>query len=94
MGMDNYYNWEKMAVSSIVWLMIKCFNFDTVDVNTAYRKDVESGVWITVKIEKGGKTWYIDGQRTDIIQRRLIEYLDGQNIRNDYLKERSENLEP
>lgn len=88
MDLNKYYQWEYMALSSIIWLMIKWFNFDSVEMETEYRKDVESGVWISLKIVQGNVANYITGQRPDIVKKRLIEYLDSKNIRETYLKEK------
>lgn len=89
MDLEKFYEWEKMNVTYIIYLMIKWFNFDAVNFETRNRPDVESCVWFDIKIEKDKKTWYVSGQRPDIIHRRLIEFLDGQNVRADYLKSRA-----
>jgi hypothetical protein len=87
MDKDKYYNWENMAVSSITWLMIRWFNFDSVEMTTSYRKEVASRVWITISIHKGDSRWFVDGQTMDIVRTRLIEFLDREKVRGDYKPE-------
>lgn len=55
MDLNRYYDWENMAISSIIWLMIRWFNFDSVDMNISYRGNVESTVWFLIKITKKDK---------------------------------------
>lgn len=55
--------------------MCKWFLFDRVIIDYSPRDNVESGMWISVKIEINSKTYYIDGQRNDIVHRRLVEWL-------------------
>ncbi len=82
MGMlDQIINFESQSLSSIVYNMVKWFEFDGVNTETWRRDNVESGVWISVSIRKGEKTWHVDGQRLDIVKRRLIEFLDKQKVR-------------
>ena len=81
MKMEDYYKWEDLALSSIVHLMVKMFDFEEVNTTTFQRHNVESGVWIDVTIKKGKQTWYVSAQRTDILKRRLIELLDNLQIR-------------
>jgi len=94
MRMDNYYNWEKMGLQYIVYLMVKWFLYDTVNIETIGRVDVESGIWITITVKKEDKEWLISGQRVDVVHRRLIEFLDSQNIRQDYKQKRDESDKP
>ena len=68
---------ENQSIQTIAYNMCKWFLFDRVNVNYEPRGNVESRMWITVKIEVGGKTYYIDGQRNDIVHRRLVEWLKG-----------------
>jgi hypothetical protein len=94
MDLEKIYDWENMALSSITTLMVKWFNFDKVEMTTTGRVAVESGIWFDITIHrgeigKGGHQWSVSGQRTDIVKRRLIEFLDGQNVRADFLKSRA-----
>ena len=68
---------EEQSVQAIVFNMIKWFGFDRVTVETEVRNNVESSVWITVKIEweDGKHSMHITGQRNDIVQRRLSEFM-------------------
>ena len=68
---------EEQSVQAIVFNMIKWFGFDRVTVETEVRNNVESSVWITVKIEweDGKHSMHITGQRHDIVQRRLSEFM-------------------
>lgn len=79
---DNLTKFEEQPVSHVIYNMIKWFNFDQVEMNTCVRDEVESRVWMTLKIQKADKTWYVDGQRLDIVKRRLIEFLDNQKVRD------------
>ena len=91
MDTEKYYNWEKMNVAYIIHLMIKWFNFQLVQMEVRERPSVESGMWYDIKIERHNpeKLWFVSGQRLDIVHRRLIEFLDSQNVREDYLKSRA-----
>jgi hypothetical protein len=89
MDKEDLYNWEKMSLSNIILLMVKWFNFDNVTMEVQCRPNVESGVWWNLKIEQDGKTYYVTGQRTDIVRRRLIEILDSLEIRKHYLNEQN-----
>ena len=66
---------ENQSIQTISYNMCKWFLFDRVNVNYEPRHNVESGMWINVKIEINNKTYYIDGQRNDIVHRRLVEWL-------------------
>jgi hypothetical protein len=88
MDIEDFYNWEKMSISNIISLMVKWFDVESVkmEVNTA---NVESGVWWIIEFEKGNKKYFVTGQRTDIVRRRLIEQLDRLDIRKDYLNQQT-----
>lgn len=81
MKIEDYYKWEEMPVSSIIWLMVKWFDFDKVEQETLGRASVESGVWITITVTRKELNLSITGQRPDIIKRRLIELLDNLEAR-------------
>jgi hypothetical protein len=66
---------EDQSIQTIAFNMCKWFDFDSVNINTEIRHNVESGVWINIKIQRKEKAYYIDGQRNDIVKRRLIEWL-------------------
>lgn len=66
---------EEQTLPTIAYNMCKWFLFDRVNINYAPRDNVESRIWISVKIEINNKTFYIDGQRNDIVKKRLIEWL-------------------
>lgn len=66
---------DEQSISLIAFNMCKWFDFDKVTINYEPRNDVESRMWITVKVEHKGKTFYIDGQRNDIVRKRLIDWL-------------------
>jgi len=87
---EDFYNWEKMSISNIIHLMVKWFDIDHVEMWVSQRNNVESGVWWNIKFEKDGQNYYADGQRMDIVRRRLIEQLDRLEIRKDYLNKGSE----
>lgn len=74
-----------MSISNIIYLMVKWFDCTAVEMEVTQRSNVESGVWWRVKFEKDNNTYYADGQRMDIVRRRLIERLDHLEIRKDYL---------
>lgn len=81
--LDKIIDFESQPLSQIIFNMIKWFEFDGVNAETWARNNVESGVWISLHIRKGEKTWCVDGQRLDIVKRRLIEFLDKQKVRPD-----------
>lgn len=68
-------DFDNQSIQTIVFNMCKWFNFDLVTFFCEPRPAVASRVWINLKIEKAGKTWWIDGQRNDIVRKRLIEWL-------------------
>lgn len=82
--LDQIENFESQPISTIIFNMIKWFEFDDVNIQYRYRNNVESGVWISIKITKGDNTWWVDGQRNDIVRTRLAEW-----IKNHLEKERS-----
>ena len=92
MDLEQYYKWESMGISSIIYVMVKWLNFHDVTLNTRYRKDVESGIWFDIEIREDDKydkpAFSISAQRTDILRRRLIEYLDKKNLRPEEFKQK------
>lgn len=78
---DKLYDFKNQSLQQLAFNLVKWFNFDSVKVNTRQRDNVESRVWITVELEKDGKVTWIDGQRNDIVHRRLVEWLEI-NIKN------------
>lgn len=84
MDIEDFYNWEKMSISNIIWLMVKWFNCTDVQMEVTER-NVESGVWFRIQFVRDGNTYYCDGQRPDIVRKRLIDRLDFLDIRKDYL---------
>lgn len=78
---DKLYDFKNQSLQQLAFNLVKWFNFDSVKVNTRQRDNVESRVWITVELEKDGKTTWIDGQRNNIVHRRLVEWLEI-NIKN------------
>jgi hypothetical protein len=78
---EKLYDFKSQSLQGIAFNLVKWFNFDEVKINTRQRDNVESRVWITVELEKDGKTTWIDGQRNDIVHRRLVEWLET-NIKN------------
>lgn len=73
---EKLQDFESQTLSQITYNMIKWFNFEEIEHTTKFRPNVESGVWISLKIVKGQTTWYVDGQRIDIVKKRLIEFLN------------------
>jgi len=88
MDIEDFYNWEKMSISNIISLMVKWFDVESVKMEVN-KSNVESGVWWTIEFEKGCKKYFVNGQRTDIVRRRLIEQLDRLDIRKDYLNQQT-----
>lgn len=72
--LDKILDFESQPVSAITYNLIKWFNVDKIEMETSSRLNVESGVWIQLRITIKDKTWYVDGQRLDIVKRRLIEW--------------------
>ena len=72
MDIEDFYLWEKMSISNIIYLMVKWFGFTSVEMEVTARDNVQSGVWWVLKCEKDSQIFYVDGQRTDIVRRRLI----------------------
>lgn len=87
MDIAKFYDWENMALSKIIGLMVKWFNVESVEMEVTERP-VESGVWWHIKFIRNGKTYYANGQRADIVRRRLIAELDRLEIRKDYLNKK------
>lgn len=73
--LDQIENFDSQPISTIVFNMIKWFEFDDVNINYYFRDNVESGVWIVIKIKKGEAVWLVDGQKNDIVRRRLSEWM-------------------
>jgi hypothetical protein len=96
MDLEDYYNWEKMSLSGIMALMVKWFGFTEVSLEIRQRDNVESGVWYEIKISPlptepdQAHSHFVNGQRTDVVKRRLIELLDQLNVRENYKKENDE----
>ncbi|MBC7947196.1 MAG: hypothetical protein H7Y42_04900 [Chitinophagaceae bacterium] len=67
---------ESQPLSQIIYNLIKWYNVDNITSEFYHRPQVESSVWIQLKITKDDKTWYVDGQRNDIVKRRLIEWFN------------------
>lgn len=80
---EKLYDFESQSMQGIIFNMIKWLYFDSVDMECKSRSDVESRVWITIKIQKDGNTWYVDGQRNDIVKKRLIEWLE-KNVKKPF----------
>jgi hypothetical protein len=72
--LDDITDFERQPVSAIIYNLIKWFDVDRIEMETSSRPNVESGVWIRLRITIKDKTWYVDGQRLDIVKRRLIEW--------------------
>lgn len=93
MDKEDFYHWEKMSLSGIMSLMVKWFGFPSVTMELRQRDNVESGVWYEITIaprhDEPDQTHnhYVNGQRADVVRRRLIELLDLLEVRKDYLKE-------
>lgn len=68
-------DFESQSLGIIAFNMCKWFMFDRVNVNYEPRNSVASRMWITVEMEIDSKTYMVDGQRVDIVKRRLIEWL-------------------
>lgn len=66
---------EDQSIQTIAYNMCKWFDFDGVDISYKPRHNVESGMWINVIILYKDKTFWIDGQRNDIVKKRLIDWL-------------------
>ena len=73
--LEKLHDFDNQSIQVIAFNMIKWFNFDSVDISISERSNVESRVWIRVEIRKGDQQWHIDGQRNDIVHRRLAEWL-------------------
>lgn len=73
---DKILDFDSQPLSMIMYNLIKWFNVDTIETEFSSRPEVESRVWITVKITKGDKHWYVDGQRNDIVKDRLIRWYE------------------
>lgn len=68
-------DFESQSIQTIAYNMCKWFEFESVNIDTQYRDNVESHVWITIKITNKLNTFHISGQRNDIVKKRLIEWL-------------------
>lgn len=85
MDIEDFYKWEDKSISNIIYLMVKCFGFGGVKLELIQRDNVESGVWWEVEFERDAQRYFVNGQRMEIVKRRLIEQLDRLDIRKDYL---------
>lgn len=72
---DKIENFEEQGIMTIAYNMVKWFCFDEVNVDFQPRDNVESGMWITVKIQINSKTYYIVGQRIDVVHRKLVQWI-------------------
>lgn len=90
MEMDSFYDWEKMSISSIIYVMVQWLNIHHVEFNTTNRQNVESGIWydLVVKDKDFNHQWHVSSQRQSLLKERLIAELDRRNYRESYLKER------
>lgn len=86
MNIDGITNWEDMTVGGITAIMVTYLNFHSVVTTTESRPAVASRVWHRLEIYKTDNephaNMHIDGQRLDIVKKRLIEYLDSENLRS------------
>ena len=73
---EKLQDFQSQPLSLICFNMVKWFEYDSVDISIKERQNVESGVWISVKIVKLGKTCRVDGQQIDIVKFRLIKFLN------------------
>lgn len=91
MDIDKFYDWEKMHVAGIIYVMVKWMNIHHVEFTTTQRPKVESGIWydITVKDENFSPIWNVSAQRLELLKERLIEMLDRKNFRKDYLERKA-----
>lgn len=82
---DEITEWEQMSVNGIASIMVTWLNYHSVTFTTESRPAVASRVWHRLEIHKTDNephaNMYIDGQRLDIVKKRLIEYLDSENLR-------------
>ena len=69
-------NFDKQPVSMIIYNLIKWYMVDKIEMETYSRPEVESGVWIQLRITVKEKSWYVEGQRLDIVKRRLIDWFE------------------
>lgn len=88
MDLEEFYNWEKMTPTSIIYLMIKWFDFDEVNLNVRSRPEVASRIWYDVEVTKRKDKWSFSASRSDLIKDKLIKFLDRKNIRKSYLESR------
>jgi len=72
-----------MPLSSILYDLQKMFDISSKQ--EIYSHACESGVWINVRLKYNGKDYGVSGSRMDIVQKRLIEWIDRQRIRDDFI---------
>jgi hypothetical protein len=86
MSMDKYFQWERMTLADLIVIMIKFLDFDSVVMETSSRPDVASRVWFRITVKRNDENHFVDGQTIEKVHRRLIELLDEQKMREQYLK--------
>lgn len=77
---DRVKNWDKLAPCVILYDLQKIY--DIVSSMSFESGNCESGVWITIKINYKEKDYAIQGSRIDVVQKRLIDWIDNQGIRD------------
>lgn len=83
--------WEKHPLSTVLWDLQKGFSIESKMEIASH--SCESGVWINVHLRYDNRRFVVNGSRLDIVSRRLIEWIDRQGIREDFLPEEEEYIE-
>ena len=91
MNIETLYNWEKLQLAGIIYVMVKWMDFHDVQLHTNVRDNVESGVWFEVQVrgKQDNYLWTVSSQNLSLLKERLIKKLDHLGLREDYLKTRA-----
>lgn len=65
---------KRSLADSMFWL-VKAYQIENFRMEVEPRGDVESRVWIRIFIQYERRDYIVDGQRMDIVKRRLFELM-------------------
>lgn len=66
---------QKRSLADSMFWLIKVWDVDNFRMEVEPRRNVESGVWIRIFIQYERRDYIVDGQRMDIVKKRLFELM-------------------
>jgi len=96
-------NWEKMALSSLLTVMVKYFDCENIELSVNSRPEVASRMWYTLSFELperyghiSRRRRFVSASRLDLMCERLISLLDREKLSETRLewKQTLQNQQP